>query len=85
MTAIHPEEHGRADACCCTLEGGRPNIRSPKAISNCAAPTHTRSEVRRKRGRGIVAAELEALRTVVITRLWEALRELMGSGVKYRC
>ena len=44
------------------------------------APAHTRSEVRRKKGRGKVAAEVKKLRTEVATRLRVAFLELMDSG-----
>jgi hypothetical protein len=67
MPAIPSEEHGCADACCkvsllaTKLEGGRPKEQkhSSQTNSNGAAPAHTRSEVRQKRGRGNVVAEIQ--------------------------
>jgi hypothetical protein len=60
-----PEEHGRADACfkvsllAIKLKGGRPkeNKHSLKTKVNGAAPTHTRSEVGRKRGKSSVVLD----------------------------
>jgi hypothetical protein len=66
------------------LEGAHPKkINALKKKNNGAAPAHTRSEVRRKRSRGNVTAQVEELRTEVVTRLRVELRELMGSGFAF--
>jgi uncharacterized protein YifE (UPF0438 family) len=57
----------------------------PKTERNGAAPNHARSEVRRKRGRENVVAEVEKLRRKYVSRLRVALREFTDSGEQSRC
>jgi hypothetical protein len=69
------------------LKDSRPkNLNPPaKTKSNGAAPAHTRSKVRRKRGRDNVADEVEKLQIEVATGLRVALRALVGSTlIKFR-
>ena len=62
------------------LEASRPKEHKffLKTKSNGAVPVHTRSEVRRKRGRDNVVAEIQKHRLEVATRLWGGLRALTG-------